>query len=325
MSQNKSFHSLNADKRILSLGSCFADNIASVLLENKFKVLANPFGVIYHPIPLLKVIKDSLVPVACPPHEFLHHDGLWRWWCGHGSLASKELTILEKKIFGLKTEVKDYLFSNNTILILTFGTSYLFETVEGKIPVANCQKLPGNNFLRQFTPYNEFLRDWVNTIEFLINKSPSLQIIFTVSPVRHIKDGLHENNLSKANLLLFVDELINRFKNNTTYFPAYEIMIDELRDYQFYKDDKIHPSEKSIKYIYGKFAETYFTEETSAWIKKWNAIQSELNHKPLHTQSDSYRKFITTLEEKFYSFINSYPEKDWTQEIKRLDELKVLL
>ncbi len=325
MSNNKTFKILTSEKQVVSLGSCFADNIASILSENKFDLLANPFGTIYHPIPLLKIIQESFSTSTPQADEFIHHDGLWRWWGGHGSLASRELTILESKIYDNKTKVNAYLSGQQPILILTFGTSYLFETADRKLPVANCHKLPANKFDRRFTSYSEFLQDWVNTIELLLNKSPSLHIIFTVSPVRHLKDGLHENNLSKANLLLFVEELIKQFKDNTSYFPAYEIMIDELRDYQFYKDDKIHPNDKAIKYIYGKFAETYFPDETVEWLKKWNSIQNELNHRPLHTQSDSYRKFIISLEEKLLTFTNKYPEKNWKNEIQRFEELKALI
>lgn len=316
---------LSTEDTIITMGSCFADNMAEMLLVNKFNVISNPFGVIYHPIPIRKILEDAMCSTPAYENEFVLADGLWRWWYGHSSLADRKLYNLQNKIISLKNQIKNGLSSENAFLILTFGTSYLYELKENRSPVANCHKIPADNFSKRFTPYSEFLEDWKETIAGLIKKTPRLHIIFTISPVRHIKDGLHQNNLSKANLLLFVEQLQSHFPQNTLYFPAYELMLDTLRDYQYFREDTIHPGEKAIKFILEQFATAYFDERSKDWVKRLSMVRNELDHRPLHPDSDSFKKFIPALERKLSSIISLKPHKDWSAEIIRIEKLKQLI
>lgn len=316
---------LGTENQIVTIGSCFADNIAGMLLSRKFNVISNPFGILYHPVPVLKVLEDSIQSATASEKEFVHFDGLWRWWYGHGSMAEARLPVLQDKITSLKNVVRKAFSSDHPFLIVTFGTSYLYERKEDNAPVANCHKMPASLFRRRFTPYGEFTGSWEKIIRWLVTQNPGLQIIFTVSPVRHIKDGLHENNLSKANLLLFVDHLLSAFPRNTSYFPAYELMLDTLRDYQYYKEDLIHPNEKAVEFIGEQFAQAYFDSASKDWVRKLAPVQNELNHRPLHPESESFRKFVPALERKLSEIMSCKPDKDWRIETDRLKKLQSLL
>ena len=200
-------------------------------------------------------------------------------------------------------------------MIITLGTAWVYRLGStGKI-VSNCHKLPEKMFDRQMLSVDEITTEWKSLLLSLWEQNPELKILFTVSPIRHWKDGAHGNQLSKATLLLAVEQLQKDFPEQTAYFPAYEIMMDELRDYRFYADDMLHPSLQAVEYIWERFTETMFSRETQAILKEWKDIQKAINHKPFQPKSEAYKHFISQTLLKMERLNEKFPYFDMTNEI----------
>ncbi len=276
---------------ILLLGSCFSENIGLKLVENKFSVNVNPFGVLYNPFSIRTAINRLLDKEGYTEQEFIHHNNMYHSFMHHGSFSNTNLDTAVKKvneIFNIAVaQLEDADF-----LLITFGTSYVFRWKEtGKI-VGNCHKIPSDRFSRERLTVEEITLEWSQLIERLLVSNPNLKVIFTVSPIRHFRDGAHDNQLSKSILHLAIDSLMQQFPASAFYFPAYEIMMDQLRDYRFYADDMLHPSQLAQNYIWGKFGETYFNEETYLIIGEWQRIHQALAHRPYNSDSEVYQKFL---------------------------------
>ena len=198
--------------------------------------------------------------------------------------------------------------------MLTFGTAYVYEQKEtGKI-VANCHKLPEKNFIRRRLEIDEIVEDYTLLLDELISLNPQLKILFTVSPIRHIRDGMHANQLSKSVLLLAIDRLMQRYPQVTCYFPSYEIVLDELRDYRFYADDMVHPSTLTVNYLWERFSETFFTPETQSLIKECETIRKAIAHKPFHPESEEHKRFLGQIVLKIERLNGKYPYLDFEKE-----------
>ena len=284
-------------KRILLIGSCFADNIADKLKAHYFQVTANPFGTLYNPLSIARCLEILAHndETALSEH-IIQHNGLYHSFLHHGSFS-----CADKELFanGLSESLKQgtKALQEADTLIITFGTAWIYE-YGGKV-VSNCHKLPSNAFTRRRLNVQEIANTYRRLLELPLFRDK--QIIFTVSPIRHMKDGLHENQISKSTLLLAVDEL------DGDYFPSYEIMMDELRDYRFYADDMLHPSAIAVDYIWERFAKTYFSEETQREMQPLHQLYLDLQHRPLHTDSDSYQAFAKATQEKRAKLRERYP------------------
>ena len=191
-------------------------------------------------------------------------------------------------------------------LFITFGTAWVFELTESGETVANCHKLPAKEFRRRRLSVNEIADEYQTLITRLQTSFPQLQIIFSVSPIRHWKDGAHENTISKSTLLLAIEEL-EKMPPNVHYFPAYEIVMDELRDYRFYAKDMFHPSETAVDYIWQRFSETYFSSETQTLKKRLEQISADLAHRPLHSETEEYKAFLRNIEQRKADIITDFP------------------
>lgn len=251
------------EDKILMLGSCFADEIGEQMKQRYMNVVCNPFGTLYNPLSIAQAI--SLQPSEV---RFQFHEGLWHSMAHHGSFSRRTKEEAEAavrdSIDAMQTALREA-----DVIIVTFGTAWIYE-MDGKI-VSNCHKMPESSFMRRRLSMEEIVAAWKPILE----RYPDKHWLFTVSPIRHIKDGLHENQLSKATLLQAVEQLGD-------YFPSYEIMLDELRDYRFYADDLVHPSSLAVNYIWERFCETFFSPQTRNELilahKRW---QFE-HHRPLH-------------------------------------------
>ncbi|MEB2779680.1 GSCFA domain-containing protein [Algoriphagus sp. C2-6-M1] len=286
---------ISHQSKILSLGSCFAQTIGQKLFDTKFDCLVNPFGTIFHPMILGDLLDHAIFQDKLEENGLIEWDGMHFYLGAHSDLHGNSIEQLKKNYALQLAEIKKYL-ETGTHLILTFGTSWIYETQDfGR--VANCHKLPQKLFLKRLVPLEEMVSHLGHVFGNISRAYPQLKIILTVSPVRHTKDGIPENQLSKSLLRVLCATLENRF-SEVSYFPAYEIMMDELRDYRFYKADLIHPSEVAENYIWEKWIATHFTSETKAKVDQIQKIRLELSHHPLNPKSEAHRKFLQNLLQK---------------------------
>jgi len=290
---------------ILFIGSCFADNMGKFMEEARFQVMVNPFGVLYNPASIAWTIESLLKPFDANELEFEFCNGLWHSFFYHGKFSHP---IQEETISYInKKTVETRLFLKKTdFLVLTFGTSYVYEHKEKMFIVANCHKFDASLFNRYMLEPEEIIEKYTDLIVNLRVFNPTLKIILTVSPVRHLKDGAHGNQISKSVLLLALEKIVNRFEN-VTYFPAYEVVMDELRDYRFYSSDMIQPNEVAIKYIWEKFVNTYFSNEAIDFNRQVQKIIKARNHRLPGFITENSVKFINNALKYTELLMSKYP------------------
>ncbi len=292
---------------ILLLGSCFADSMSGKLHEHYFRVEDNPFGVLYNPSSIATAIAMASQGVRIEPQDLVEHGGMWHSMVHHGQFSDVDKhKVLER--CNASIEVLRNALQHATVITITFGTAWVYE-YEGKV-VGNCHKLPANSFLRRRMTVEEIVAMWQPIIESM----PHKHWIFTVSPIRHIKDGLHENHISKAVLLQAVDalassphRLIASSPYRLSYFPSYEIMLDELRDYRFYAEDMVHPSELAVDYIWQRFVDAFMTEDTRKEMKTLHQLWCDRQHKLLHPDSPAAISFQNNVARRLDEFQKRYP------------------
>ena len=295
----------------LLLGSCFTEHIGGLMQQAKLPVTINPFGILFNPASIASTLDRLSAPKPFLEQELIAHDDLWISLAHHGRFSStdrsKTLADINQALVQGAEALKqaDY-------LILTLGTAWVYlYKASGKI-VANCHKLPASVFERRRLAPEEI----VNALEcalrpYLNNK----QVILTVSPVRHAGDGLVENQRSKASLIVAAGELCERYPDSIHYFPAYEIVMDELRDYRFYQADMVHPSEVAIQYVWERFAASALTPACRALISQIAALQNAMGHRPINPHSEAHRKFRSRMKAKAELLQHAMPDLDFSSEI----------
>lgn len=298
--------------RLILFGSCFVENIGNLLSANKFVCNVNPYGVLYNPFSIADGLRRIIREPVYGQDELFQWEGMWHSWMHHGSFSADSPEECLQKINGRMHAASEEL-SVADWLIVTWGTSFVYSH-DGTV-VGNCHKLPAASFERSCMGVSEIVGLWRTLLTELKDKNPKLKVLFTVSPIRHAKDGMHGNQLSKARLLLAVEELCNEF-DHCFYFPSYEILMDELRDYRFYADDMLHPSALAVEYIWNCFCRTYFSNETLHVMKEWNEIQKGLQHKPFRPESDTYRQFLSQIMLKIERIKQKFPYIDVQKEIE---------
>ncbi|MDR1679730.1 MAG: GSCFA domain-containing protein [Prevotellaceae bacterium] len=267
------------NSRLLMLGSCFAENMGERLINAGFTVDLNPFGILYNPLSIEQALTQLLDDKRYRANELVEYEGLWHSMMHHSRFSASSKDECLKKINDrIALSVEN--FKKADFLFITFGTAWIYELVNTGAVAANCHKLPERYFSRRRLTVEEIVEKYTKLVEKLLKTNPQLRIIFTVSPIRHWKDGAHGNNLSKATLLLAIEQITQQF-DNASYFPAYELVLDELRDYRFYTDDMQHPSAVAVNYIWQRLGETFFSEETKKLAAE-NEKQARIAaHKPI--------------------------------------------
>jgi lysophospholipase L1-like esterase len=288
---------------IMTLGSCFSENIGRKLQNAFFEVDINPFGVLFNPMSVANSIQLLLDNKHFTENDLFQQATLY-YSFSHSTLFSgnnpdEVLTRINQRI---ETAVEN--LQKSRFLLITFGTAWVYEH-EGEV-VSNCHKLPSATFQRRRLSVDEIVSNYQQLIQTLKARFPELQIVFTVSPIRHWKDGAHENNLSKSILHLAVEELQQLF-TNVSYFPAYEIQLDELRDYRFYSSDMFHPSEVAVDYIWKRFGEVYFSANTQKLLVRLEKLAMQMNHRSIHPKSDEHQHFLKQLEQQKLDLIREFP------------------
>jgi len=297
-------HQIDYSSKVLLLGSCFATNIGEKFEYYKFQHLVNPFGIVFHPIAIEKLVTRAINETYFTEDDIFYHNEQWCCYEVHSELSEVEKDIylesLNKKLLLLNEYLK-----SATHIIFTYGTSWVYRFIESDSIVANCYKVPQKKFLREILSEEEISASIDNTITLIKSINPEVNVITTISPVRHIKDGLVENTRSKAHLISGLHKEIST-KNRIHYFPSYEIMMDELRDYRFYKEDLIHPNNTAITIIWEAFKLAWISTNTSDIQKEIAAIQTGILHKPFNPQSEAYVLFLKGLKERIDRLNNQF-------------------
>lgn len=291
---------------IILLGSCFSDNLVEHFVESGFRTESNPFGTVFHPEALAEALENSIFDANHV--DMLERDEMYFAWDCSGKIFSEDSSALQEKIGGQRTQLKQSIL-NGRILILTFGTAWGYRHKELDRIVANCHKMPANDFEKQLSSVDRMVDRWSVLLNEIKKRNPSLKVLFTVSPVRHKKDGLVENSRSKARLLELVHQLVEN-NEQYDYFPSYEIVMDELRDYRFFTEDLVHPNEMAVKYVWEKFSETYFSKETRELMKVVRKINQGFNHRAM-MESSANKNRLKALEEEKQNLSVKYPEIYW--------------
>ena len=295
---------IDYNSKIILLGSCFSDNIGQKLSYHKFESILNPFGILFHPKAIESVIKNALCKKKYTEKDVFFLNERWQSFEAHSKLSSssKEEVIeqLNKASVSINKAVK-----NSTHFIITLGTSWVYRSNESGEIVANCHKVSQNKFKKELLSVAEINKSLSLIISLIKEINPSISFIFTVSPVRHLKDGVIENQQSKSHLISALHQIIPIHKNSF-YFPSYEVMMDELRDYRFYKEDMIHPNQIAINYIWEKFYENWLSDEALELKKEVIKIQRGLEHKPFNPNSEGHQQFLSSLQEKIKTLKKKY-------------------
>jgi hypothetical protein len=295
---------IDYNSKIILLGSCFSDNIGQKLSYHKFESILNPFGILFHPKAIESVIKNALCKKKYTEKDVFFLNERWQSFEAHSKLSSssKEEIIeqLNKASVSINKAVK-----NSTHFIITLGTSWVYRFNESGEIVANCHKVSQNKFKKELLSVAEINKSLSLIISLIKEINPSISFIFTVSPVRHLKGGVIENQQSKSHLISALHQIIPIHKNSF-YFPSYEVMMDELRDYRFYKEDMIHPNQIAINYIWEKFYENWLSDEALELKKEVIKIQRGLEHKPFNPNSEGHQQFLSSLQEKIKTLKKKY-------------------
>ena len=288
--------------QVIFFGSCFSDDISSRFKNAGFDVLSNPFGTIFHPIPMARNIINSFNQ-GSELSIFESENHFSSWDCST-LINSESKDVLEQEIRKIQATFLEYI-EKSSYLFITFGTSFGYLNIENEQIVSNCHKQNSTLFRKKLSEIEEMSHLWKSALEVIFEKNPQIKIVFTVSPVRHSKDGLTENNRSKARLFELISNLEKHFKNKNAlhYFPSYEIIIDELRDYRFYKEDLIHPSEQAINYIWEKIKTTFFSEKTIKLIDEVENLRKLEQHKILTKNQVEIDKFNELKKLKIKKFL----------------------
>ena len=276
---------------VLLMGSCFAENVGGLLLENKFSCDVNPFGILYNPLSIAKALRQMLDGKVYTMDDLFDSGGQWHSWMHHSSFSSADADECLNRI-NSRLEKAASALPRTSWLVMTWGTAFVYE--KDSEVVGNCHKQPDRLFTRRLLDVDTICGEWNDTLREAKQRFPGLKVMLSVSPIRHLKDGLHGNQISKSVLLLAIDRLCREL-DFCHYFPSYEIVMDELRDYRFYAEDMLHPSPLAVKYIWECFCSTYMSKDTQRVMKEWADIQKGLAHRPFNPDSDAYRRFLSQI------------------------------
>ena len=303
---------IDYQSKLFLIGSCFVENIGSKLEYFKFKTLQNPFGILFHPLAIENLITNAINEKVYIEEDLFFQNEQWHCFEAHSKLSSTSkndlLNGLNQQIQAANHQIKD-----STHIILTLGTAWVYRFIDTDAIVANCHKVPQKRFLKELLSVDDILQSLQAIVSLIKSVNKKATIVFTVSPVRHLKDGFVENTQSKAHLISAIHEFLNQqpvptemrlsgsptiCNQQTFYFPAYELMMDELRDYRFYAEDMVHPNQTAINYIWETFKEVWISNNAFKTMDEVETIQKGLQHKPFNPNSEAHQLFLQKLSER---------------------------
>lgn len=301
----KSNSPIDYSSQIVAMGSCFAENMGEKFDFYKFQNTTNPFGIIFNPVSIEKILERAIHLNYFTETDLFFHNELWHCYEVHSDLSQPNKEAMLSNLNRLLTEMNSKLAAA-THLFITYGTSWVYQLKSTGIVVANCHKVAQDQFEKEILSVTEIENAIQNSIDLIQKINPKCQVVFTVSPVRHIKDGFVENQRSKANLISALHSSISQ-QPTSSYFPSYEIVMDELRDYRFYAQDLLHPNAVAIDYIWERFCESNITDAAQQVMQEVESIQKGMAHRPFHPDSISHSKFLQKLKEKSAQLEAQYP------------------
>ncbi|MBC6999446.1 GSCFA domain-containing protein [Cytophaga sp. FL35] len=304
---------IDYQSQILLLGSCFSENMGEKMAYHQFQHLRNPLGILFHPLAIENLLNRAKNLVSFLPDELFEHNGLWHSYEAHSSLDSENMKEVLGQLNTAVKETNDFL-KTASHLILTFGTAWVYRHKESGKVVANCHKVPQRAFDKELLSVAEIVQSLENCIRLVQEANPAVEVILTISPVRHLKDGFVENQRSKSHLITAVHEVISKNAggySGVSYFPSYEIQMDELRDYRFYKEDMVHPNALAVSYIWEKFKEVWMAQDVHKIMDEVAQIQRGLAHRPFQPLSQEHLKFKEKLHEKIARLQERFPFMDF--------------
>lgn len=298
---------IDYNSKIVSLGSCFAENMAVKFDYFKFENICNPFGIIFNPVSIEKMIYRMLNQFFYTEKDVFFHNERWHCYEVHSDCSNANKDEFIENLNAVLRASLIQLFQASHIII-TYGTSWVYRNIESNAIVANCHKVPQKEFSKEILSVEIIGKSMKNTIDLIQKINPTVNFIFTVSPVRHLKDGFVENQVSKAHLISAIHKVLQVPPSGAegAYFPGYEIMMDELRDYRFYAEDMIHPTQVAIDYIWQRFSETTISKESHPVMDEVETIQKGLAHRPFDPNSESHQQFLSKLQTKCAKLVSQY-------------------
>jgi GSCFA family len=295
---------ISHQQNLFLIGSCFTEQIGTKLANHKFSVLDNPNGILFNPASIIKSISSYISNKQYTEADLFYQNESWNSWDHHSRFSHPDKKICLDGINESQAKAHDFLRKTDWLLI-TLGSAFVYE-LENKEVVANCHKVPTDKFTRRLLSVEEVFADLQKSIEEAIAFNPGLKVIFTISPVRHLRDGFIENNRSKATLIQTVHKLVEK-NNNSFYFPAYELVIDDLRDYRFFAEDMVHPNYAATNYVWEKFIAACIDEPSQQLMKEIAVIVAAKNHKPFNPTSEQHKKFLQTNLAKVNKLQQQFP------------------
>lgn len=300
--------------KIMLIGSCFADNISEQLATHKFDILSNPHGILFNPLSVADSINSYIEHKQYTEDDLFYLNELWNSWEHHSRFSHIDKNAALSHINQSQKRAHEYIQQANH-LVISLGTAYQYYRKDSGMPVSNNHKAPSREFEKVLLPIEEISNSLADTIEALEEVNPQLQIIFTVSPVRHIRDGIVANNRSKARLIEAVHDLCGRYEQ-ASYFPAYELLVDVLRDYRYYDTDLVHPNSTAIAHIWQQFVNYSMNEETQICVINVADINRAYQHRPRFAATEAHRTFLNMHAKKLRVLREKYPHIDWSEEEK---------
>ena len=303
--------------RMMLFGSCFSENIGRKLMQSKFQVDMNPFGILYNPFSVSAAMRRLLSATPFSEADLVFNNGIYHSLMHHGHFSAPDKDSCLRNI-SERFESAAGNIRQTDLFFITFGSAYVYKWKESGEIAGNCHKFPSRLFHRFRLSVEETTEEWKQLITTLTIFQPDIKLLFTVSPVRHWKEGAHENQVSKSVLHLAIDNLQHLFPENVRYFPAYEVMIDELRDYRFYDEDMMHPSSFAVDYIWQLFGNTFFPADTRKINEEWEQIRKAMEHRPLYSGTEAHDAFVKNTLRKLEDFARRYPEISCEEEKRKL-------
>lgn len=305
--------SITYKSRLFFIGSCFTENIGNLFVKNKFNTTVNPYGVLYNPISVKNSLEILIQNKQFTEKDLHFHNNLWFSFFHHTSFSDNDK---QKCLLKINSEIQKATqqLKQCDFLFITFGTARVYKYLKNKQVVSNCHKIPAGEFKHDLLEVDDILTIYLPFLQKIKQFNPKIRIVFTVSPVRHWKDGANGNQISKSTLLLSVNKLKNQ-NDFCYYFPSYEIVLDELRDYRFFAEDMLHISPVAINYIWEKINEHFFCPETKEQVKTVSQFVRASEHRPFNNQSEEYRFFKQKITGKIKHFQKKYPDIDLQKEL----------
>jgi hypothetical protein len=304
------------EEKLLLIGSCFSEHIADKLISNKFQVVKNPFGILYHPLAIANSIEEIIQQKVYTKDDLTKHNELWQSWNHHSQFSGIDqktvLTDINSAIEDAHRQLK-----KATHLIITFGSAWGYRLKGDNRFVANCHKFPAANFKKELISVEEITKQYSALLKTLKAFNLNLNVLFTISPVRHLRDGFRENQWSKSVLQIAIQQLQQQ-DESLRYFPAFELVVDDLRDYRFFNEDMVHPNSMAIDYVWERFGNTYFNPQTKELNKVISQLVNASQHRPFQPKSDAHQKFIKKQLELIEQLIKSKSYLNFSKEQEKL-------